>query len=779
MRTILFTLTFTFLWLAPHMAKARVSSERLVEETKERTRAKLEPLLRRLCADSCDIVDIYVDVQEKLSDGADMGFEPAFEGVRKQEFEVKKLTIDLQIDSRITEENKSRLERIINLNLKSISRNLDIIWSQIMVPRIGTGQGHVETLEDELSMRIRQALNKIIEQYCPNQCILEQINVTGERVTIDQSRSIPKNRIMTSASADMFLRVDQVDIDMTMDDSLSEKERARIAAVMKAKTRFIEPVDLNISVTAFPETYLEKKNRMEKQADDPYGLEKLRQMLIMFRDLAGTKEIITNTNSKTSSETSSNSLSETNNSSKDTNTSRRSDVNSQFSEESLTTEEIAAYAAGFILLMTLVAIILMKVSRANRAANEMVSGSPSFIGGLPYTRGFDKEGDEHGDKGGGDLVPSADGGAAPKSAIQLSLKLRLLKEELNKLFMEQPKVAKDTFTRLIREEGVEFTAKYVKILGHVVIYELLQDPTLQRDLYELSEYYHRSNLSFTRDEEYTLLTKLKTKVTASEIRVLTQKSSEKFAFLTTLDAGQIYNLISEEKMQVQSIVLTQLGRKKRASVFELYQGDAKVKLLAELSSADAIPKEYLINVAQALHKKVKSRPEFDTENLRSSDILLDLLEKSNLSEQKTLMLTLVEKNPDTARSLKMKLVTVEILPYLKDGHLLEMILGMEREALLIFLSGCPDHIRDLFINKAPEELADSWLEDLANISSIEEASYRMAEMKIISRIRNLANNGVISLLEINEMIFADPKGMQSQEETTVLNKDSSSGAFAA
>ena len=36
-------------------------------------------------------------------------------------------------------------------------------------------------------------------------------------------------------------------------------------------------------------------------------------------------------------------------------------------------------------------------------------------------------------------------------------------------------------------------------------------------------------------------------------------------------------------------------------------GESKVSLLAELSAADAIPKEYLINVAQALQKKVKNK----------------------------------------------------------------------------------------------------------------------------------------------------------------------------
>ena len=61
----------------------------------------------------------------------------------------------------------------------------------------------------------------------------------------------------------------------------------------------------------------------------------------------------------------------------------------------------------------------------------------------------------------------------------------------------------------------------------------------------------------------------------------------------------------------------------------MFEGGAKISLMNELCRADAIPKEYLQNVAVGLAKKVRSKPEFDTQSLRSSDIILELLEKSS------------------------------------------------------------------------------------------------------------------------------------------------------
>ena len=118
------------------------------------------------------------------------------------------------------------------------------------------------------------------------------------------------------------------------------------------------------------------------------------------------------------------------------------------------------------------------------------------------------------------------------------------------------------------------------------------------------------------------------------------------------------------------------------------------------------------------------------------------------------MADLVRTNQDAARLIKLKLVTVEMLPFIRDGHLLEIVMGLDRAELLAFLVGAPEHIRDLLLTKAPAELSQSWLEEVEQSAGIEEGRYRIAEMRILGRIRNLANNGAFRLVDINDRIFA-------------------------
>ncbi|MDQ3235104.1 MAG: hypothetical protein M3Q07_25115, partial [Pseudobdellovibrionaceae bacterium] len=758
----------------------------------------------------------------------ELGFESQNSAAADAKLEVQSVMPVIQIDNRVLPVDRDRLEHLLRNKIKGMAPESTIKWEPVDLPAIGSSAPTpTEDLSVQLDGRLRRVMNSIIDRYCPDQCLLERIDIDAQPVGPEQLSSFPNDQVIVGKRAEGGLRIQEIRVYMTLDENLLEEEQARILRLMKAQTRFVNPVEFVVDATAFPETALNKKKKAQDESADPYGLEKLRQMLTLFRDLAGTKEVIqtmtsesrNNSESTTSAERSethqkeseslsrmerdsesmreskTESNSESNQESSQTSTQnkeslekesdRRVDTNSEsMTNKTLSNEEIAAYAAGFLLLVTLAAIVIMKVSSTNKTAREMVMASAGPSAVRRRSAAAAAEGDDgtyaEGGEGGGETT-AAPVMRAPSMQVSqekalMALKLSQLKQDLVQLFVEQPRIARETFTRLLKDDGVAETARYVHIFGQLIVFELLNDSSLKRDLYELSEFYHRSNFKFDQATELTLLERLRTMVTASEIRLLASQSSDRFGFLNRLDAQQIFSLIADEKARVQSIVLTQIDRKLRSSVFEMYEGDAKIRLLEELSQAEAIPREFLFNVAQALQKKIQSRSEFDTEQLRSSDILLDLLERSDLRDQRRLMQTLERNNPETARGLKLKLVTIEMLAYLKDGHLIEVILGMERDDLLAFLVGCREHIRDLLLRKAPEELAQSWIEDIRNLSGLDDNAFRTAEVKIKARLRSLANNGAISMLDINELIYSSKDAEAEAEEfDTVFSK----GAFAA
>lgn len=726
---------FLFVWLSLHASSmlAQISKQSLQKQTEEEIKDKLLLLLSKYCKDSCQIIDIKAHIEEIISESADPGFENLQEEKQSIQYKVKDVFVNVQVDQRISAQNREKLDRIVARHLESFAVKVSVHWVPIDIPRIGSSETTLENLKDQLIGKISKQLYEIISVYCPESCILSNVIVFGHLINPEQALNLNDQEYISDHTAQAFMAIDKIAIELTLDKLLTEDSKTQILEIMKAKTRAFKHVEFIIENTVFPETFSEKQKKILKNSDDPYGLERLKQTLTLFRDLAGTKEIISK-----SSET--------------------SDVKTKDSSSSTSSENKEFYIYLFIgiLLIIIITMFALKFSGAKRDAQALsMPQKSSHLEDIDSLEGFAN----------GSIKQGSLSSKNQLSTVKLIIEKDALKRELSELFLQNPKVAKETFSRMLQEESLDLSSKYVHLFGKVVVFELLNDPSLQRRLYELSEFYQKSEFNFSTEEQIKLLSDLKTKVTASEIRILSQSSTDQFDFLSRFDASQVFQLIKDETSQVQSIVLTQLPRKIRRSVFDLFTGQSKVQLLKQLSSSEAIPKEYLTNVAKALSKKIMNRPEFDTQNLRSSDILLDLMEKSSLNEQKDLLLDLQSSNSDAARAIKMKLVSIQMLAYLKDGHLLEIFLGLSQEDMTVFLAGCPEHIQRLIMSRAPSELAQSWSEELENMVGIDDDKYRIVEMNILQKIRSLASNGAISIFDINEMIFSKNQIKSSQEET--------------
>ena len=791
------------------LAQQTSSLERVKLEMVQNVRNRLTPLLSQYCKEACSIVDVNVTLDEDNIESDDLGFEGVEGTPAAKIINVSRVAVGMQVDDRVSSINRDRLMKILQTNVQDLGVPVDMVWRPVTIPQFGQSAAKEEQLRHELERRMTAAVSKVIDLYCPEDCVLSQVLVDGKLVTPDEASGYPGEELVRDRIGDAILHVNSIEIEVAMNENLPATTRTRIAKLLEAKTRFAQPVNLSVDVAPFPESFARQQDKDKKVGDDPYGLEKLRQTLKIFREMAGTKEILTTNSSSTTSNSRNNSNNSTSNTSKEStreesNSKVQGQINTNTNTGTLTkdstltknelekysNERLAAadkeqrlpiwqwmaYLAGFMLLAGMILFVLLKYSHANRDAKMMMyeAQANGMTGARVATGASGEERSRASDSG---EPVRKDNDIDVHRDIGLRLKNEDLRTELNRIFVEQPRLAKETFSRLLTEDGVEAAARYVHIFGQLVVFELLADPNLQRELYELSEYYHKSSFDFTAEQENRLLTALKTRVTANEIRVLTRRAVERFDFLLQLDAVQIYNLIIDEKPQVQAICMTQLDPKRRRSVFDMYAGQPKVDLMQELCRGEPIPKEFLANIAVVLQRKVTARPEFDVENLRSSEILFDLMDKASLDEQRSLMHNLMRTNPEAARGIKLKLVTVELMPFLKDGHLLEIVLGMEREDLLCFLAGSPEHIRGLLLSKAPPELASSWVEDLENFTGGEQ-NYQFVEMKVTRRIRNLAKSGSINLLVLNDLVFGSESEPLEAESMDKSDTDILSGVAA-
>jgi flagellar motor switch protein FliG len=123
--------------------------------------------------------------------------------------------------------------------------------------------------------------------------------------------------------------------------------------------------------------------------------------------------------------------------------------------------------------------------------------------------------------------------------------------------------------------------------------------------------------------------------------------------------------------------------------------------------------------------------------------------------QRSVIKNLEMANPESARAIKSKLVSLDTLRHLRDGQLLEVVLSLRHDELLTFLKGAPEEVKHSIFAKSPKDLAAELEEELANINNISREAYQGIERKILNRMKIMANEGLINLVETNERMLTD------------------------
>jgi len=297
--------------------------------------------------------------------------------------------------------------------------------------------------------------------------------------------------------------------------------------------------------------------------------------------------------------------------------------------------------------------------------------------------------------------------------------------------------------------------------------DLLRDPGLQSDLTELMDFYARNTFDINDEERLGLLKKLHHRTVTAKMQVHGSRSAVLFDFLAEMDAPQMFEMIKNESNTVKAIVLTQCDSKRRQVLFQSYDEPTQLKLMAELSRIDHLPKNYIHNVASALRRKKLENPKLNTEALPGTDVLVSFLERSTMDAQRNIIQQLMATSGGEAlHSLKSKLVSVETLRYLKDVVMTEIITSVKHDELVQFLKGCSDEIRNSVLNKVPRDLADDLSEELVMAEPVSREVFSVVERKVLNRIKTMANSGQINLSDVNDRIFAEQFGYDQREVTS-------------
>lgn len=792
MRPLHFFLTgalFT-LNLIPAPALAKLNLVEVTQKQAEtQVRRLVEPLLDKFCRDQCKLLSVNttvdIAVPEEIAPGFDDVVAQSDRGLAPTGARIK-----LLIDDKVGPISRGKLTDLIQQYLDTLEYPVKIDTQIAHFPQpIGT-EGKVGELRERIAKQFQSTIQELIQQFCPEQCLLADFALQTEVVNPEESQYGSPGEFIQEAG--VALKIKDIAGTLLVDEGLLPEERANVLEMAKLKTNAFRHVSLTSKAMKFPrptrnenpagagglmlarrlpggtlsvnggEVNAEKSNTTETKKQDSIQNSNTQTQV--------TQSNRENTNSQShSNSTLKNDLQSTQSSSTKNDQKSSTDNKEQTSRQErferfekiervesgdAVQAELQKFKIYGLIFACSVLSLLVFIAMATLRPRKESSGESTVhrviqnlaSDPLSSTAATVAE------------TPSASTQEVRASRVPIRYEIERLLEELTALFGEHPRVAKHVFTRVLTEEGVETTAQYIHLLGEGIVVDMIRDPSLQSDLSELMEYYAKTPVELDDDEKLDLLRRLHNRAIAGKLAVLGNRSSNLFDFLAEMDSVQILEMIRTESLTVKAIVLTQCDQQKRGAIYTHLDEDSRMKLLTELSRIDYLPRDFIFNVANALKRKRRDNPKLNTEALPGSEVLVTLLEKTGTEMQRTVVKNLEVSNPDSARTIKSKLVSMDTLRFLRDNQLLEVVLSLKHEELLHFLKGAPELTRTAVYAKSPKELVIELEEELANLHTLSRETYLAVERKVLNRMKIMANDGLINLVEVNERMFQEEGG---------------------
>ena len=731
-----------------------------------------EPILNQYCHEQCQIIHIDTEVDLAIDDLTTPGFE---EGSGKATLAPASGKIRILMDESLGAQTRLKLSDLLKEHLEILDFPVDIETRVTKFPQPAASGYRVADLRDRVSREVKASIQNMLSQFCPETCLLGDFDVQSEVVNPEDVNYSSSQEFFQDGPA--AIRVRGVKATIMTDQGMSPEQANGIVEMAKLKVAQYKNSSITSQSMAFPKTAKDGRNglagpygyanglntdnkdtkdiRDSKETSDSKEARELREA----RDSRDTKtENNTNRNSQTdrTSETSKNDTQANRNEKFEHYEKIERVENGDAVQQVL--EKFRLYGIIFASIVLALLLTLVAISFRKQIFETVNKGS---------------DGGKDPGKGNHAAYEVSSGNLTNDDRAALigrRIEAENLFNELTNIFSEQPKVAKNVFTHVLTEEGVETTAQYLEIFGESVVMDLLRDPGLQSDLTELMDFYSRNTFETSDDERLLLLKKLHHRTVTAKMQVHGSRSAALFDFLADMDTPQIVEMVKNESNTVKAIVLTQCDSKKRQVIFNAHDEITRIKLMTELSRIDHLPKNYIHNVASALRRKKLENPKLNTEALPGTDVLVSFLEKSDIATQRTIVHQLMSNaGGDALQNLKSKLVSIETLRFVKDQQLTEVITSVKHDELVQFLKGCNADVRNAVLNKAPADLSADLSDGLNLSENVSREAYVAVERKVLNRMKVLANNGQINIAEVNERIFSEEFGFQSEREVTAVD----------
>jgi flagellar motor switch protein FliG len=228
-------------------------------------------------------------------------------------------------------------------------------------------------------------------------------------------------------------------------------------------------------------------------------------------------------------------------------------------------------------------------------------------------------------------------------------------------------------------------------------------------------------------------------------RVTSYSEIKSFEHLKDVDPLTIANYLRNEHPQTVAVVLAHMDPRASGPILALMPADMQGDVAHRMAVLEAPNTETLKAVEKVLAGQLQGELSAKEAKYGGRKQVADVLNEVDRDVWQEILDEMREIDDEVANEVNNLMFVFEDVVLLNDSHIQEILKEIDGKELTLALKGATDEIRDKVFGNMSKRAAQGIMEDMDYMGPVRLAEVEEAQKRIVEVIRNLEENGTITI----------------------------------
>src|SRR5579883_2048767 len=309
-------------------------------------------------------------------------------------------------------------------------------------------------------------------------------------------------------------------------------------------------------------------------------------------------------------------------------------------------------------------------------------------------------------------------------------------------------LGEQTSAELLQQLSEEEVQKVSREVAKITAISSEQSESILNEFHHLSaagDYVARGGMDYARK----LLTRAFNPEVAKRMMDKLSKAlgadAANFDAIQNADPQQLAKFIHNEHPQTIALVLSHLNTSQAAALLMSLPPGLRADVARRMASLDQISPEIILKIAGVIGQKLKTLGEFSRESYGGVRAVAEILNRLDSATSREILDSIEQQDPNLGETIRHLMFVFEDLLLIDQIGLKEVLSKVDRKVLTVALKGTSDQLRNHILGCMSQRGGEMLKEDMDALGPIKIKDVEAAQQQIITIIRQLESEGVLSL----------------------------------